>query len=120
MDDHWDGLNIYNMAEALCIKYGVSWEEYLDYYESYGYIYSGPGWLVMCEYKCIDGELALFVPIALGEGCIRMMLNAMPMWCDKIAFARLTRNRSMVKTHSTERVCRLFGVTPELLKLRCL
>lgn len=112
--------NIYTMALALCEEHGHDFDEKMEYYESYGYVFSGPHFLVLAEYMDIEGELVLHCDLAIGHGAVKQMLQAIPQWTTKIRFARPSRNRIKPRTYDTERLCRAFGLDTAPLKQRSL
>ena len=111
-------LSIYSMAECLCIENDINYEEMLDYNERFGYILSSPSMLIMAHIDVVKGENCWFVELLIGDKDIPYILSVMPVWCDKIRFARPTRRRLKPKTYETERICHLFGVDPKPLKAK--
>jgi len=111
-------LDIYTFAEALCQANGIDYQEILTYHERFGYILSTPSLLIMAHLKIVKNETCWFVELLVGNGGIPYVLSVMPVWCDKIMFARPVRGSLKPKAYKTERICRHFGIDPESLKSR--
>ena len=112
--------NIYLLAEELCEKAGIDFLDSIEYYSSKGYIIQTPSSLAMFEYMSKVDGMVLHVFLLIGDGVIPYMLSCMPLWVDKISFDRETPGGNKSRVYDTERLCRLFGVDPEPLKLRCI
>jgi hypothetical protein len=114
-----DNINIYTLAEKLCTDNQIDWEKSLEYYQNFGYIIQTPSSLVMFEITFHEGEYHFEVFLMVGSGQIPHMLQCMPLWCDKISFAREGDSTHKARTYDTADFCRRFGVDPEPIKKRC-
>jgi len=99
-------------------RVGQDYPSILAYFESYGYIFSGPKFLFLYEHIHIRGIDTWAVFFAIGKGYLPTAIQSMPYWLDYFSFARLEKARHGPRTLSMERICRMYGIDVNILKGR--
>lgn len=114
--------NIFDDARDMVEGAGFNWEDVCEYYENFGYIYSGPHYVIFAELGLVRyrkrSVVSWIVYLAIGPGAVPLFINAMPYWADYFSFARPDRGRNELATFRAERICRKFGIDPSHLKNR--
>lgn len=114
--------NIFDDAREKVESVGLDWDDVCEHYENFGYIFSGPDFVIFAELTTVPYRrrkvLTWLVYLAIGKGAVPHFINAMPYWVPYFSFARPDRGRHELATFPAERVCRKFGIDPSHLKTR--
>jgi hypothetical protein len=107
-------MNVWDRAKELHTKAGLDYLSELNYYmhEPGTYIYKGPDTLAFVE----SWGDTWCIGFLIGSPAI--VLSAMPHWRPYVVWRRALKRNHGIRKIDTARMCRLFGVDPEPLKLR--
>lgn len=110
--------NPYDLAEIMFKQVGLDYASTMAYFERFGYIYSGPKFLLLYEHIKLHKMETWACFLAIGKGYLPIFLESIPYWLDYFSFARWGSSRHEARTLPMERVCRLYGLDTEHLKKR--